>query len=161
MDEVSDLPFDYGETPANPAAVPKKCRRHTWMLDQMCGKTHCLYCGKARDEATAKRGRNNRSRGNSIERQVGKRLGLTRVGQYGTPTDLGSIAEPFAVQVKSGSAYPERLHAWLKAVPATAGQTPLLVVTDAPGPGHRRRALVVLDMDDWLALHGPSGMEAE
>ena len=60
----------------------------------------------------------------------------------------------FAAQVKSGGAYPERLHGWLKAVPVDAGQVALLVVTDAPGPGHRRRALVVLDLADWIALHG-------
>jgi hypothetical protein len=28
-----------------------------------------------------------------------------------------------------------------------------LVVTDAPGPGHRRRAMVILDLDDWADLH--------
>jgi hypothetical protein len=38
-------------------------------------------------------------------------------------------------------------------VPVNAGQTPLLVVTDAPGPGHRRRAMVILDIDDWADLH--------
>jgi len=118
----------------------------------------CGACGHIFDPERQRAGRTNRQRGNSIEREVGKALGLTRVGQYGTPTDLGATAEPFAVQVKSGGAFSERQWSWLKAVPAIASQTPLLVITDAPGPGHRRRAVVVLDLADWIALHGPSGV---
>ena len=114
----------------------------------------CSRCGLQRDEARARRGRTNRSRGNAIEREIGARLGLRRVGQYGGSEDLTSPL--FAAQVKSGGSFPERLWTWLRAVPTTAGQTALLVVTDAPGPGHRRRALVVLDIDDWRDLHGPS-----
>jgi hypothetical protein len=30
-----------------------------------------------------------------------------------------------------------------------------VVVGDAPGAGTRRRILVALELDDWLALHGP------
>jgi hypothetical protein len=36
----------------------------------------------------------------------------------------------------------------------TADQTPILVVADAPGPGHKRRAMVILELSDWRALHG-------
>jgi hypothetical protein len=118
----------------------------------------CGACGHIFDPRRQRAGKNNRSRGNAIEREIGKSLGLTRVGMYGTPTDLGATAEPFAVQVKSGGAFSERFWAWLKAIPATAGQTPLLVVTDAPGPGRKRRAVVVLDLAEWVLLHGPSGV---
>jgi hypothetical protein len=126
-----------------------KCRhpRRSRMADG------CGLCGKVLSPILARRGRNNRQRGNAIEREVGKRLGLKRVGQYGGPDDL--TGDLFAVQVKSGLAFPERLWAWLRAVPTRAGQTALLVVTDAPGPGKRRRAVVVLDLDEWTALHGP------
>jgi hypothetical protein len=138
------------------------CRRHDWRFVYPAppeGEIYrCARCGAIRSPESARRGRNNRQRGNSIEREVGKALGLTRVGQYGTPTDLGATAEPFAVQVKSGGAFSERQWSWLKAVPTTASQTPLLVIADAPGPGHRRRAVVVLDLADWIALHGPSGV---
>jgi hypothetical protein len=27
-------------------------------------------------------------------------------------------------------------------------------VTDTPGPGKKRRAVVILDLDDWRDLHG-------
>ena len=153
-------------TPPNlGAASQRKCRRHEWshsvtyeggpdISTITTYTTTCARCGVIRDETTARRGKNNRSRGNAIEREIGKRLGLRRVGQYGGPDDLSG--ELFAAQVKSGGAFPERLWSWLKAVPVNAGQTPLLVVTDAPGPGRKRRAVVVLDIDDWLDLHGPT-----
>jgi hypothetical protein len=143
---VADLPFDYPDvTPPNLAAAPKRCRRHVW------DSGVCARCDKPQDATLSRRGRNNRSRGNSIEREIGKRLGLRRVGQYGGPDDLSG--ELFAAQVKSGGAFSERLWQWLKAVPVNAGQTALLVVTDAPGPGHRRRAMVILDISDWADLH--------
>lgn len=150
-------------TPPNPGAAPaRKCFRHDWTW---AGPTpeageRCRRCGRVRDDQLSRRGRTNRNRGNSIERDVGKQLGLRRVGQYGGPTDVGNAAEPFRVSVKSGSGYfSERYWDQLKRQIVTAEQTALLVVTDAPGPGHRRRAVVVLDLADWLLLHGPSGVE--
>lgn len=138
-------------------AEPRKClhpRRDRRPLED--GGTSCGRCGKAIAAEASRRGRTSRSRGNAIEREVGKRLGLRRVGQYGGPDDLAG--EMFAVQVKSGGSFPEKFWRWIKAVPSNASQTPLLVVTDAPGPGYRRRAVVVLDLDDWISLHGPSGV---
>lgn len=138
--------------------TPRKCRhprsaRWGTLCDTIRGG-----CGKELGEAVS-RGRRSRQRGNAIERDVGKQLGLRRVGQFGGPNDLGAAGEPFIVQVKSGKSFPERIYRWLKALPANASQTPIVVVTDAPGPGHRRRALVVLTLEDWVALHGPAGTE--
>lgn len=142
-------------TPANPAApAPRACLHPRAMRRIFDGGIACGRCGKELDESRIRRGRTSRNRGNSIEREIGHRLGLNRVGQFGGPDDLSG--ELFRVQVKSGGAFPERLWAWLRGVPATAQQTRLLVVTDAPGPGKRRRAVVVLDIDDWIALHGPA-----
>lgn len=150
-------------TPPNLGAAPSRgCRRHEWARVSLVedDTPFCMRCGKVRDEALSRRGRTNRSRGNSIEREVGKQLGLKRVGHFGGATDLGVSADPFAVSVKSGSGYfSERYWDQLKRQPVAAGQTALLVVTDAPGAGHRRRAVVVLDLNDWLALHGPAGVE--
>jgi len=163
---TDDLPFDYPSA-ANPGAAPAKvCRRHAWLAGTVFTTTDgvyldvlakCLRCGKVRDDVLVRRGRTNRSRGNSIERDIGKQLGLRRVGQFGGPDDLSG--EMFAAQVKSGGAFSERWWSWLRAVPVNAGQTPLLVVTDAPGPGHRRRAVVVIEIGDWIALHGPTEVE--
>ena len=139
---------------------PRLCRRHYWLIRESVSvvsgvaetEAICTRCGRVRDDAKVRRGRTNRSRGNAIERDVAKALGMRRVGQHGGPDDArGSL---FAAQVKSGKSYPERLHGWLKAVPVDAGQVAILVITDAPGPGHRRRGLVVLDLADWRDLHG-------
>lgn len=145
-------------TPANPAATgqPRRCTRHVWVpypTPAEGGPTEwCSRCSRWRDATMTRRGRNNRSRGNAIEREVAASLGMRRVGQYGGPDDARGLL--FAAQVKSGGTYPERLHRWLKAVPVDAGQTAILIVTDAPGPGHKRRALVILDLADWRDLHG-------
>jgi hypothetical protein len=147
-----DLPFYYGETPPPDDRPPKPCRHPRYLRASVDGIETCMSCGHAFDPLVKRRGRNNRSRGNAIERAVGKELGLRRVGQYGGPDDLsGSM---FAAQVKSGGSFSERYWAWLKAVPVTADQTPILVVADAPGPGHKRRAMVILELSDWRALHG-------
>jgi hypothetical protein len=119
----------------------------------------CSVCGKLHDLSASRRGRNNRSRGNAIEREIAHKLGLKRVGMYGGPDDIGSAAQPFIGQVKSGKSFPERLYRWLKALPSNANQTPILVMTDAPGPGIRRRALVIVTLDDWIQLHGPVDTE--
>lgn len=181
---MTDLPFDYPSEPNLGAARSRVCRRHSplkvhfatdagaigrqlFHVEQVhLGASKCepglicTRCYKRLDEAKSRRGRNNRARGNSIEREVGKVLGLKRVGQFGGATDLGVSADPFAVSVKSGSGYfSERYWRELRRQPVAAGQTALLVVTDAPGPGRKRRAVVVLELADWRALHGPSGVE--
>lgn len=143
---------DYALFPEPDDREPKPCRHPRYLRANVDGVTTCMSCGHAFEAAVQRRGRNNRSRGNAIERAVGKELGLRRVGQYGGPDDLAGAM--FAAQVKSGGSFSERYWSWLKAVPVTAGQTPILVVTDAPGPGHKRRALVVLELSDWRALHG-------
>lgn len=147
-------------TPANAGAPkPRTHRRHTWVLDPVADVTRCNGCPAVYDAVASLRGKRNRNRGNAIERAVGKQLGLKRVGQFGGATDLGESADPFAVSVKSGSGYfSERYWDQLKRQPVAAGQTALLVVTDAPGPGHARRAVVVVDLADWIALHGLSGV---
>lgn len=154
--DLDDLPFIQPSedemtwvTPRKPAKCkhPKHLRRS---LES--GGVACTGCGSDLDPVRLRRGRTNRSRGNAIERQVAAELGLRRVGQFGGPEDVSG--EWLTVQVKSGGSFPERIWRWLQALPANAGQTRAVVVTDAPGPGHRRRAIVVVDLADWIALHG-------
>lgn len=150
-------------TPANPAAPKPKCKRHQWWMPPVVGpeaaKYHfgangpiCRRCERPYDEERAKRGNRNRQRGNSIERELGKKLGMNRVGQFGGKEDISNAL--FAAQVKSGGYFSERQWSWLKAVPVKAGQTALLVIADTPGSGKKRRAMVILDLDDWRDLHG-------
>ena len=82
MDRYVDLRTDLRALPLRPTAVSSK------------------------DDAATRRGRNNRARGNAIEREVARKLGLRRVGQYGGPEDAES--EWLVVQVKSGGCVPQR-----------------------------------------------------
>jgi hypothetical protein len=165
--DLDSLPFATPGVEERPAlAPPRKCPRHRWQQGWTSGSgfamgfpvegevpaVGCINCGRVRDPAASRRGRNNRNRGNAIEREVAAKLGLRRVGQFGGPDDVRG--EWLVAQVKSGGAFPERIWKWLNAITADAGQTRAVVITDAPGPGHRRRALIVLDLADWAALHG-------
>lgn len=107
----------------------------------------------------ASRGRRSRNRGNAYERDVARRLGAQRVGQYGTKTDVE--ADWIAVQTKVGAAYPERLDGWLRAIPSRAGQLRALVIGDAPGPGHSRRELIVLDLAEFMDWYGPTILKGD
>lgn len=84
---LDDLPFDVGAAPANPAAPKPKCRSHTWIrIDG--GPTNCVRCGVVRDDARARRGRNNRSRGNAAELTVARGVGGRKMGPLGLPWDV-------------------------------------------------------------------------
>ena len=93
-------------------------------------------------------------RGNAIERWACGVLGISRVGQYGGAEDGGKESEWMVVQVKSGGAYPERIDRLLRSLTANAGQLRTVVHADAPGAGHRRRALITLDLEEFAAWYG-------
>lgn len=146
--------LDLFPSPASPraGAAKPKCRHPREARRGLeDGDSSCTRCGHLFPRAVSRRGRNNRSRGNAIERDIARSLGLRRVGQFGGPEDVSG--ELFVAQVKSGGAFSERYWQWLQALPRHAGRTPLLVVTDAPGPGFKRRAVVVVELSDWAALH--------
>lgn len=107
------------------------------------------------DPVRARRGRSNRRRGNDWERSLATELGGRRVGQYGEPTDV--LTPLLAVQAKVGASFSERYWRWLQAIPRTGERIPVLIVGDAPGPGHRRRAFVVIELGDFRDLHGEDG----
>ena len=86
------------------------------------------------------------------ERALAAELAGQRIGQYGGPSDV--LTPLFAVQSKVGGSFSERYWRWLSAIPRSAGRIPILIVGDAPGPGYRRRALVIMELGDWRDLHG-------
>ncbi len=104
------------------------------------------------DPDRARRGRTSRRRGNDFERALAGGLGGRRIGHLGGPTDV--LTPLFAIQAKVGGCFSERYWRWLAAIPRADGRIPVLIVGDAPGPGRRRRAVVVLDLEDWRDLHG-------
>jgi len=74
------------------------------------------------------------------------------VGQFGGKQDVAN--DWIAVQCKVGKSYPERLDGWLRSVPVKSDQIAALVVGDSPGAGARRRTMIVLDLDDFIAWFG-------
>jgi hypothetical protein len=164
--------------PSEPTAVetPRRCRRHQWVekwlhprlgvaqlreqwegtpeiADAMKSGIYCARCNAVRDDAKARRGKTARNRGNAYEREVAAKLGGRRVGQYGDQVDV-DVPGYLRVQTKNGGAYPKLIDRWLRAIPVEAGLLRAVVVGDAPGPGTRRRSLIVFDLDEWAMWHG-------
>ena len=98
------------------------------------------------------RGKRARQRGNSFEREVAARLNGKRTGMFGGKNDVE--AGYFVIQCKVGLSYPERLDKWLRELNPKADQLAVLVVGDSPGAGTRRRALAVIDFDDFVQHYG-------
>lgn len=107
------------------------------------------------DEANAERasrGKRARQRGNAFEREVASRLNGKRTGMYGGKDDVQAGA--FVIQCKVGLSYPERLDKWLRELNPKADQLGVLVVGDSPGAGKRRRALAIIDFEDFVQWFG-------
>lgn len=117
----------------------------------------CGSCGKQLDPVVARRGRTSRNRGNAFEREVAAKLGGRMVGQYGDKVDV-DVPGWLLVQCKNGGAYPERLDGWLRAIPARSDYLRAVVIGDAPGPGGRRRSLIVLDLDEFTSWYATEGV---
>jgi hypothetical protein len=102
----------------------------------------------------SKRGRRARAKGNRFELEVAEKIGGVRKGFLGTKTDVES--DRFVIQCKVGNgSYSERYDGWLRSVKGNASQIAALVVGDAPGPGTKRRTMIVLDFEDFVELLGP------
>jgi len=115
------------------------------------GKMKDLAIQEANAERSS-RGKRARQRGNSFEREVAARLNGKRTGMYGGKNDVE--AGSFVIQCKVGLSYPERLDKWLRELNPKADQLAVLVVGDSPGAGTRRRALAVIDFDDFVQWYG-------
>jgi len=167
MTDLDDAALWAGAAPA--LVVPKRCRRHEWgdtlttltstaadggIAYRAAFGVACSRCGKQKDDRASRRGRTNRQRGNAIEREWAKRLGLRRVGHHGGPEDATN--DLFVGQAKSLATgrFPGWMTDELAKLPRTEGRIPILGVLEAPGPGKRGRRIVVIDEADWIALHG-------
>lgn len=130
--------------------------RHRWMLIKYANdqRVECTRCGKAKDDARSRRGKNARSRGNALERWANTLLGISNRGKYGGPEDGGGEADWISVQTKSGSYYPKNIDRWLRAVPQRAGQMRGVVLVETPGAGQKRRALLVVDLYEAAEMWG-------
>jgi hypothetical protein len=139
------------------AARTKRPHRHQWLWlgvgdDGMPCQT--CRCGARKDPAKSRAGKNNRNRGNAYEREIAKRLGAHRTGQYGDKADV--TGDWIVIQAKCGGAFPERIWRWLNELPHGTDRLRAVVIGDAPGAGHRRREVIVLDLEDFVAWFGGS-----
>lgn len=118
----------------------------------------------SREETSAqRRGRLNRSRGNSIERWVCQQLGIKRVGMFGNKTDGGDRDDWIAIQVKSGQSYPTRIQNLLDSIETRGGQLRAVVHVTAPGSGVAKKALISMSLEEFLKWHSSlvSGSSSE
>jgi hypothetical protein len=108
-----------------------------------------------KNAARSRMGKNNRNRGNSLERRLASELteaGLAgeRVGQYGGKTDVRALG--LIISAKKGGAYSERFDKWLNELTPKADEVAALVVEDAPGSGIKARRMVVIHWETLLQL---------
>jgi hypothetical protein len=80
-------------------------RRHEYTILVATGEWRCA-CGKPRDDAAVKRGRNNRARGNRGELTAARKYGGEKVGPLGLPEDLRG--REWRTQVKTIAGTPPR-----------------------------------------------------
>ena len=151
---TDDLPFTLPDPdPTRPERQPAKCRRHRWVRTYFDDAEHCDRCGHWADAGKQKRGKNARKRGVSDELAVARLLGGSKVGPLGLPWDV-VVDGYLRAQCKKVSRWPSiaEVIAWLDAIPA-GPELRAVTLADAPGHGKVRR-LIVLDLEEFAAMHG-------
>jgi hypothetical protein len=108
-----------------------------------------------KNAARSRMGKNNRNRGNGLERRLAAELteaGLAgeRVGQYGGKTDVRALG--LIISAKKGGAFSERFDKWLNELTPKADEIAALVVEDAPGSGIKARRMVVISWETLVQL---------
>ena len=97
----------------------------------------------------ARKGRLNRKRGISFEREIAALIGGKRTGMYGGKDDV--TGEDMVIQCKVGTAFPERIYGWITSIPIVAGRSRAVVIGDSPGAGVKRRIIIAMELSDFLA----------
>jgi hypothetical protein len=112
------------------------------------------------DPIRSRRGKNARKRGLAIQHDFARDLGLENLqgnGPIDARTDDLYASEAFVAQIKSGLRFPGWMANELAKLPRSGGRIPILGIAETPGPGRKRRRIVVVDADDWIGLHGGGG----
>lgn len=113
----------------------------------MCGK-----CGAYVPQSRSLRGKRANKAGRRQSWETAKDMGGTNHEVEGVKYDV--LTEMYAVQSKRGTAFPERLWKWLQEIPRHEGRIPVLVIRDAPGPGIKRRGVVIQSYEDFIDTTG-------
>lgn len=132
-------------TPATPSTTTRRCGRHDWP-DGICRR-----CGKVRDETVTRRNRNNRARGGRYEAAIAKKLGGRKTGPLGGRDDV-MVGGMFAVQTKRAARFAlTEARVYLADLRRTYPTRTPIVVHGLPG---ERGGVVIVSLEDWVALHG-------
>ena len=153
---MTDDLFDAPDGPRPGAAPPRKCYRHMygWRTIDHENVWACERCGHHRDDVATRRGRNNRTRGLSIQRETAELLEMEHIPGNG-PADARDAG--FIAEIKSGpSWYSVRVEAELDNLPTAGDRLPIFVAASTPGPGNgRRRTYVQVTLGDLVKMVGP------
>ncbi len=158
------LPFDVAEQPVARTVVgsPKRCRRHVWTPTNLGwngvvgGLTdfteRCRICGKPKDEALSRRGKQSRNYGNRAELDVARRYGGEKIGHAGGPVDVRG--KDWNVQVKTHRRNPPL--EWTTAFAKMAASTDRLprLLLRFVRPGNAPEDYFVVPAKAWLDWHG-------
>ena len=148
------------------APAPRTAHRHRWITrgvpdqwttDLGAGvtwfgeRTECFPCGKVKDPATSRRGKNNRLRGNAAELVVARNVGGRKVGPLGHPWDV-EMPGYARLQVRKLET-PPSLRKIIEAINAIGGGA------EMPGyiwiePGRGGERLIVFRLRDFAERHG-------
>ena len=145
-------------------AKPRKCVRHEWGTWSRrpdgggAGDFRCFRCGKRKDDAASKRGRNTRKRGGTWEREAAADIGGRRMGQLNLPWDV-EVAGYLRLQTKQLASWPS-LSKVIEMLDAMGAGTEMrgVALKDAPGPGGKARRIVILDWDAYCHWHGSAAV---
>ena len=141
-------------------ATGRKCRRHDWVVGLNGDPTHCLRCGRPKDETRARRGRQSRNYGNRAELDVARRYGGQKVGHHGGPVDVRG--DEWNTQVKTHRRLPPA--EWRKAFGAMAASTdrlPRLLLRFVIGGGQPPEDYIVVPGSAWLDWFGKDEEETD
>ena len=119
----------------------------------------CWWSNRMPDEARSKRGKRANNAGKQFERDCAFILpNGKRVGMYGGIVDVTAHGSEHGVvaQCKLGGSFPSVLNRYLErvAVAAKADEIPVVIVGDRPGPGAKRKILVLLAIEDFIEVLG-------
>jgi len=139
---------------------PRKCTRHRWVRHSvtLAGVasewTACANrdCGKVKDEALSRRGKQSRNYGNRAELHASRKYGGDKIGAAGGPVDIRG--KDFDTQVKTHRRLPPLEWRTVFAKMAAGNRCPRLLLRFVQGPGVAPADYFVFPADDFLAWFG-------
>lgn len=150
--DLESLPFDQPTADQSPPLSTARPRRHRHFPDPT---THiCLFCLRFVNPAASRRGRTNRQRGGSWEREFAELVGGRRMGQLNLPWDV-ECPGYLRAQTKQLDRWPSlaAVIAMLDAIPVGA-ELRAVALKDTPGTGHKPRRLLIVDASEYASWHG-------